>query len=75
MSRPESQHVTSLRRFRERLVEARRAAADNPDLDAALARFTAVQTAIDHLAAALDDERDMTPLPQFDDPTAPEPKL
>jgi hypothetical protein len=46
MSRPESEHVTALKAFRQRLVEARRAAAGEADLDRALRRFTEIETAI-----------------------------
>ena len=75
MSRPDSPHVTSLKSFRERLIEARRGAARDPDLDAALRRFIEVQHAIDLVDKATGDELDLTPLPKVDDPTEPEPKV
>ena len=75
MSRPDSPHVTALKSFRERLIEARRAAARDPDLDAALHRFIDVQHAIDLVDKATGDELDLTPLPKVDDPTEPEPKV
>lgn len=71
MARPESEHVKSLRRFRQRLVDARRAAAADPDVDAALDRFTRVETAIGLVDRAIDNELDLTPLPHVDDPTEP----
>ena len=73
MSRPESTHVTALRAFRDRLVEARRAASREPDLDVALRRFTEIETAIGLVNKALDNELDLTPLPNIDDPTTPPP--
>jgi hypothetical protein len=73
MSRPESAHVTALRAFRDRLVEARRAAAREADLDAALRRFTAIETAIALVDTAIVNELDLTPLPGVDDPTRPPP--
>ena len=75
MSRPDSPHVTSLKAFRERLVEARRAAARDPDTNAALRQFIDVQSAISFVDQALDDEMDLTPIPRIDDPTEPEPKV
>jgi hypothetical protein len=75
MSRPDSPHVTALKSFRERLIEARRAASRDPDLDAALRRFIDVQHAIDLVDKATGDELDLTPLPKVDDPTEPEPKV
>ncbi len=69
MSRPESHHVTALRAFRDRLVEARRAAATESDLDVALRRFIDIQTAIGLVDRALDNELDLTPMPRVDDPT------
>ena len=72
MSRPESEHVKSLRRFRQRLVDARRAAAAaEPDVDAALDRFTRIETAIGLVDRAIDNELDLTPLPPVDNPTEP----
>lgn len=74
MSRPDSPHVTALKSFRERLVEARRAAARDPDTGAALRKFIEVQTAIDLVDKAMNNEMDLTPLPAVDDPTeAPPP--
>jgi hypothetical protein len=69
MSRPESPHVTSLKAFRERLVDARRAAARESDLAAAVRRFTDIETAIALVDKAIDNELDLTPLPPVDDPT------
>ena len=73
MSRPESPHVTALRAFRDRLVEARRAAAQEENLEAALSRFTEIETAIGLVDKALDNELDLTPIPHVDDPTTPPP--
>jgi hypothetical protein len=73
MSRPESEHVKSLRAFRERLVEAHRAAAREADLEAALRRFTEVETAVALVDTAIINELDLTPLPRVDDPTRPPP--
>ena len=73
MSRPESQHVSALKTFREKLVEARRAAVADQNLEAGITRFVQIQHALDLYEAALSDELDLTPLPQFDDPTAPPP--
>lgn len=75
MSRPDSPHVTALKSFRERLVEARRAAATESDLDLALRRFTEIETAIKLVDEAMDNEMDLTPLPAVDDPTEPKPPL
>ena len=75
MSRPDSPHVTSLKRFRDRLVEARREAVATADFNAALTRFVQIQGAIDLYDAALNDEQDLTPLPPVDNPVAPERKL
>ena len=71
MARPESEHVKSLRTFRERLVDARRAAAHEPNLDAALRRFIDIETAIGLVDRAIDNELDMTPLPPVDNPVEP----
>ena len=73
MSRPESEHVKALRGFRERLVEARRAAVRDTNLDASRPRFIEIQHAIDLVDKAMGDELDLTPLPRIDDPTKPEP--
>ncbi len=73
MSRPESPHVTALKDFRERLVEARRAAARDASLDTALRRFIEIETAIALVDRAVENERDLTPIPRVDDPTAPSP--
>ena len=73
MSRPESEHVKALRGFRERLVEARRAAVLDPNLDQSRPRFIEIQNAIDLLDRAMGDELDLTPLPRIDDPTKAEP--
>jgi hypothetical protein len=73
MSRPDSPHVTALKTFRERLVEARRAAAAEADLDIARTRFVEIETAIALVDRAIEDELDLTPLPRVDDPTAPPP--
>jgi hypothetical protein len=75
MSRPDSPHVTSLKAFRDRLVEARRAAAGDPDVTAALRRFAEIQHAIDLVDHAMDDEMDLTPIPRIDDPTEAKPKI
>lgn len=71
MSRPESEHTQALRAFRNRLVEARRAAAREPDVEAAARRFIEIETAIGLVDGAIGDEQDMTPLPTVDDPTQP----
>jgi len=75
MSRPESEYVTALKDFRERLVDARRAAATDSNLDSALRRFTEIETAIALVDRAIENEMDMTPLPSIDDPTAPPTKV
>ena len=75
MSRPDSPHVTALLAFRDRLVEARRAAVAGNDLDAALRRFVEIETALGLVDRAIDNERDLTPLPAVDDPTEPPPSL
>ncbi len=75
MSRPDSPHVTSLKSFRQRLVDARRAAALESNLDLAQPRFLALQQTIELVDEALDDEMDLTPLPRIDDPIEPKPKL
>ena len=75
MSRPDSPHVTSLKAFRDRLVEARRAAALETNTDAALRHFTEIQHAIDLVDHAMDDEMDLTPIPRVDDPTEAKPKI
>ncbi len=75
MSRPDSPHVTALLAFRDKLVEARRAAVTSADLDAAMRRFVEVETAIGLLDRALGNERDLTPLPSIDDPTEPPPPI
>ena len=75
MSRPDSPHVTSLKAFRDRLVEARRAAALETNTDAALRHFTEIQHAIDLGDHAIDDEMHLTPSPRVDDPTEAKPKI
>lgn len=75
MSRPESQYVTDLRTFRDRLVDARRAAAADSNLDNALSRFIEIETAIGLVDKAIENEMDLTPIPRVDDPTEPLPKL
>ena len=75
MSRPNSPHVTALKTFRDRLVDARRAAATESDLDVALRRFTEIETAIKLVDEAMDNEMDLTPLPPVDDPTEPKPQI
>jgi hypothetical protein len=75
MSRPESPHVTALRGLRDRLVEARRAAAREDDLDAVLSRFIEIETAIGLVDKAIENELDLTPLPRVDDPTTPPPPV
>jgi hypothetical protein len=74
MSRPESQYVTDLKSFRERLVDARRAAATDSNLDTALRRFAEIETAIGLVDRAIENEMDLTPIPRVDDPTEPAPK-
>jgi hypothetical protein len=71
MSRPESEFVTALKEFRERLVDARRAAATDSNLDTALRRFTEIETAIGLVDKAIENEMDLTPIPRVDDPTEP----
>ena len=75
MSRPDSPHVTALKSFRERLVDARRAAARDTNTDAALRKFIEVQTAIDLVDKAMNNEMDLTPLPAVDDPTETPPPV
>ena len=75
MSRPESQYVTALKAFRDRLVDARRAAAEEANLDKALKRFTEIETAIALVDRAMENELDLTPIPRVDDPTAPAPAI
>jgi hypothetical protein len=75
MSRPESEYVTILKEFRERLVDARRAAASDSNLDNALRRFTEIETAIGLVDRAIENEMDLTPIPRVDDPTEPPPKV
>jgi hypothetical protein len=75
MSRPESQYVTDLKAFRDRLVDARRAAATDSNLDTALRRFTEIETAIGLVDRAIENEMDLTPIPRVDDPTEPLPKV
>jgi hypothetical protein len=75
VSRPDSEYVIALRAFRDRLVEARRAAVTGADLDAALRRFVEIETAIGLVDRALDNELDLTPLPPVDDPTEPPPEI
>ncbi len=69
MSRPDSPHVIALKAFRDRLVEARRAAVHGDNLDAAMARFVEIETAIALVDRAIDNELDLTPIPRIDDPT------
>lgn len=73
MSRPESEHVASLRAFRQRLVEERRAIALTEEVGAAIRRFIEVESAIELVDRAIENELDMTPLPGIDDPTSPPP--
>ncbi|HZY67339.1 MAG TPA: hypothetical protein VFE52_02060 [Devosia sp.] len=75
MSRPESEYVTNLKTFRERLVDARRAAAVDSNLDTAIRRFTEIETAITLVDKAIENEMDLTPLPRVDDPTLPPPPV
>lgn len=75
MSRPESPHVTALKTFRERLVDARRAAVREANLDTALQRFTGIETALALVETAIENERDLTPIPTVDDPTVPAPQI
>ena len=70
MSRPESDHVKSLRAFREKLVDARRAVSRTASTDdAAIRRFIEIETAIGLVNKAIENEMDLTPLPRIDDPT------
>lgn len=73
MSRPESPHVTALRAFRDRLVDARRAVARSDYLDTAVRRFIEIESAIGLVDKAIENELDLTPLPGIDDPTNPPP--
>jgi hypothetical protein len=73
MSRPQSEHVTALRTFRDRLVEARRATARSADLDGAIRRFIEIGAAIAMVDKAIENEQDLTPIPGIDDPTTPPP--
>ncbi len=75
MSRPQSTHVTALRTLRDRLVEARRAAARDDNLDAGMARFVEVQNAIGLVDKAIENELDLTPIPRVDDPTTEPPPV
>jgi hypothetical protein len=75
MSRPESPHVTALKEFRDRLIDARRAAVADTNLDKALARFVEIESALTLLDRAIENEMDLTPLPRVDDPTVPKPEL
>ena len=73
MARPESEHVKALRAFRDRLVDARRAVAQEQNVDTALRRFIEIETAIGLVDRAIDNELDMTPLPTVDNPAEPPP--
>jgi hypothetical protein len=73
MSRPESQYVTDLRAFRDRLVEARRTVARDANVDTAVRRFVEIESAIGLVDRAIENELDMTPIPHVDDPTKPAP--
>ena len=75
MSRPESEFVTALKEFRERLVDARRAAATDSNLDTAVRRFIEIETAIGLVDKAIENEMDLTPIPRVDDPTEPLPQV
>ena len=75
MSRPESQYVTYLRVFRDRLFDGRSAAAADSNLDNALRRFSEIETAIALVDRAIENEMDLTPIPRVDDPTEPMPKV
>ena len=75
MSRPESEYVTALKQFRDRLVDARRAAASDSNLDTAIRRFAEIETAIGLVDKAIENEMDLTPLPRVDDPTEPPPPV
>lgn len=70
MSRPDSEHVTALKRFRDRLIDARRAAVRDDNLDNARERFVLIQSALALVGTAIAEEMDLTPLPKVDDPTA-----
>ena len=69
MSRPDSEHVTALKHFRDRLVDARRAAVRDDNLDNARERFVLIQQALALVDTAIGEEMDLTPLPKIDDPT------
>ena len=75
MSRPDSPHVIALRAFRDNLVEARRAAVRDDNLDNAMRRFVEIEKAIELVDLAIDNELDLTPLPTVDDPTEPPPHV
>lgn len=75
MSRPDSPHVIALRAFRDKLVEARRAAVRDDNLDNAMRRFVEIEKAIGLVDLAIDNELDLTPLPTVDDPTEPPPQV
>jgi hypothetical protein len=75
MSRPDSPHVIALRAFRDKLVEARRAAVRDDNLDNAMRRFVEIEKAIELVDLAIDNELDLTPLPTVDDPTEPPPHV
>ena len=75
MSRPESPHVTALKAFRDRLIDARRAAVLEANLDTALKRFAEIETALALVEKAIEGERDLTPIPTVDDPTVPPPPI
>lgn len=75
MSRPESAHVTALKAFRDRLVDARRAAVQDTNLDTALRRFTEIESALALVDKAIENELDLTPIPTVDDPTVPPPQI
>ena len=73
MSRPESEHVKSLRAFRDKLVEARRAIAKSDYIDSAVLKVLEDEAAIGLVDKAIENELDLTPLPGIDDPTTPPP--
>ncbi len=75
MSRPDSEHVTALKHFRERLIDARRAAVREDNLDTARERFVLLQQTLQLVDIAIAEEQDLTPLPKVDDPTEPPPTL
>ena len=75
MSRPQSEYVTALRAFHDKLVEARRAAVLEANLDTARERFVQIQTALGLVDTAIGEEQDLTPIPRVDDPAAPPPKV